>query len=166
MRDYPKHNLRPEGLIVHGHALSVQGNFQEAEAAYHDAVTSAYETQRPRHALEAQAGLAQVAFARDDLKLAMNFIEEILAHLETETPPMGHPLDGTMEPLRIYLTCYQVLKANQDPRASEILSEAYNLLQERVANISDDDLRYCFLNNLAANREIVSEYETSGLGER
>ena len=57
-----------------------------------------------------------------------------------------------------------MLKANDDPRAYAILEDAYNLLQARAANISDEELRYCFLNNVAVNREIVEEYEKSSLG--
>lgn len=34
----------------------------------------------------------------------------------------------------------------------------------RVANINDEVLQHCFLIDLAANREIVGEYEDSGLG--
>jgi exonuclease VII small subunit len=103
--------------------------------------------------------------ARQEFEAALNHIEKILSFMEDEKPALGHPLDGTMEPFRIYLTCYQVLKANQDPRAPTILAEAYNQLQKRAANISDDELRNCFLNNVAANREMVIEYEDSGLGE-
>ena len=45
-----------------------------------------------------------------------------------------HPaLEGTLEPLRIYLTCYRVLLANRDPRAGEILVGCPHLLQERAA---------------------------------
>jgi hypothetical protein len=44
------------------------------------------------------------------------------------------------------------------------LTDAYNLLQKRAANISDEELRGSYLNNVAANREIVREYEKSGLG--
>jgi hypothetical protein len=112
--------------------------------------------------MEALAGLAQVAMARDEPE---NYIEQILVYLETETPALGHPLDGTMEPFRIYLTCYQVLIANQDPRAPEILSDAYNLLQKRASNINDDELRDCFLHNVTANREIVSEFERGNIGK-
>ena len=162
IRNFPKHNLRPDGLIVHGHVLASLGKLQEAEIAYQNAVTSANETHRPRHAMEALAGLAQVAMARDGPE---NYIEQILVYLETETPALGHPLDGTMEPFRIYLTCYQVLIANQDPRAPEILSDAYNLLQKRASNINDDELRDCFLHNVTANREIVSEFERGNIGK-
>jgi len=80
-------------------------------------------------------------------------------YLENEIPSMGHPLDGTKEPFRILLTCYQVLKDNSEPRSEVILTDAYNLLQTRAANISDEELRHCFLTNVAANREIVEAYE-------
>jgi hypothetical protein len=72
--------------------------------------------------------------------------------------------DGTKEPFRILLTCYQVLKANDDQRADAILTDAYNLLQARAANINDVHLRGCFLNNVAVNREIVEAYEKDRLG--
>jgi len=94
-------------------------------------------------------------------------VNEILAYIDANTPPKGSSfcLDGTEEPFRILLTCYQVLKANDDPRANTILSDAYNLLQTRAANISDEHLRDCFLNNVAVNREILETYKTLGLDE-
>ncbi|MEA3439007.1 MAG: hypothetical protein U9R58_01875 [Chloroflexota bacterium] len=87
-------------------------------------------------------------------------MEEILTHLETAS------LDGTLEPYRIYLTCYQVLSANQDPRANEILANAYALLQERAENIADDSISRSFLENVAVNREIIKEYEKMSKLER
>ena len=63
------------------------------------------------------------------------------------------------EPLRVYLTCYRVLRANDTPRAGEVLAAAYHLLQERAATIEDADLRCSYLENVAAHREIVSLWE-------
>ena len=59
--------------------------------------------------------------------------------------------DGMKEPFCILLTCYQVLKAKDDPQADSILEDIYNLMQTRAANISDEYLRGCFLNNVAVN---------------
>jgi hypothetical protein len=70
-------------------------------------------------------------------------------------------LDGTDEPLRVYLTCYRVLSASQDPRAGEVLDAAYRLLQERATHIDDEDLRRSFLENVAAHREIVRLHSVS-----
>jgi hypothetical protein len=86
-------------------------------------------------------------------------VEQILSHLETGS------VDGTDEPLRIYLTCYRILKANADPRAEEVLAEAHNLLQERAAKITDKELRRSFLENVAAHRELVSELQAAGRDE-
>ena len=67
---------------------------------------------------------------------------------------------GSTMPLRIYLTCYQVLQANDDPRADRVLITAYDLLQERAAKIDDELLRRSYLENVAAHREIVEEMRT------
>ncbi|NIV37132.1 MAG: hypothetical protein GWN58_49190, partial [Anaerolineae bacterium] len=75
------------------------------------------------------AGLARVAQAQGDGPLAVGHIEEILHQLN------GDNLDGNDEPLRVYLTCYQVLRAYGDPRAERILDGAYGLLQQRAAKI-------------------------------
>jgi tetratricopeptide (TPR) repeat protein len=158
-----RYMIQWKGLISLGHSLTAHGELEEAEDVYRQVVSLGYETNKPRQAIEALAGLARVSMARGDTEQALNHVEEILTYLETETPSMGHPLDGTIEPVRIYLTCYQVLKANKDNRNHDILDKAHNLLQKRAANISDEELRHSFLHNVAANREVVSEFEKSSL---
>jgi hypothetical protein len=80
--------------------------------------------------------------------------EEILSILET------HPaLRGAEEPLRVYLTCYRVLRAVDDPRSGELLDAAYRLIQERARKIDDEELRRSYLENVASHREIVAEWE-------
>jgi hypothetical protein len=107
------------------------------------------------HALAAEslAALARISLAKDDLAQAQTQVDEVLVCLESDL------LDGTDEPFRVYLTCYHVLQANQDPRAQEILTTAHRLLQERAAKIDDDELGRSFLENVAAHREIVKEVE-------
>jgi hypothetical protein len=89
------------------------------------------------------------------LDLAVEQVDEILQHLESGT------LEGTEEPTRITLTCYQVLQARQDPRAREVLRDAYEQLQAQATKIEDEELRHSFLHNVAGNRGIVSEFETT-----
>jgi histidinol phosphatase-like enzyme len=124
----------------------------EAITAYQQAFTLRYELGQHNLAIESQAGLARVSLAQDDLTQAQTQVENILSYLEINT------LDGTEDPFRVYLTCYQVLKANQDPRAPAILDSAHGLLQERAAKIADQELRRSFLENVAAHREIVQEF--------
>lgn len=68
-------------------------------------------------------------------------------------------LYGLFDPMRVYLTCVHVLRANKDPRAAEILRSAHRMLQEWAAKIDDEELRRSFLENVPEHREIVEEWE-------
>jgi tetratricopeptide (TPR) repeat protein len=140
-------------LTHQGHGLAGLGQLAEASEAYHKALTIRRKAGADNRATEPLAGLAQVSLIQGNLQQAKDQVEEILNHLETGT------LDGTEEPFRIYLTCYRVLQADQDPRAETILAISYQQLQERAAKITDDETRVSFLKNVAAHREIVTEFE-------
>ncbi|MBN1811946.1 MAG: tetratricopeptide repeat protein [Anaerolineae bacterium] len=141
-------------FAVLGHALAGLGHLAEAAENYRQCLTMRREREQHHLAVEPLAGLARVALAQGDPAGAMAHVGEILDHMK------DHPaLAGTLEPLRIYLTCYRVLLANEDPRASEILDAAYHLLQERAARIEDDNLRYSYLENVAVHREIIALWE-------
>ncbi|MFN2132358.1 MAG: tetratricopeptide repeat protein, partial [Anaerolineae bacterium] len=104
--------------------------------------------------IEPRAGLARVALAQGDLAGALAHVEAILEYLA------DYPgLRCAYEPLRVYLICYQVLDANADARARNVLSTAYDMLQERVAHIADEEMRRSCLENVSYNREIVAEWE-------
>ena len=139
-------------LTYVGHALLGLGRLDEAAATYQQAFDLRRELGQPHLAIESLAGLARVSLAQDELAQAQAHIEEIMRYLETST------LDGTEEPCRIYQTCYRVLRANDDPRAGDVLHTAYHLLQERAAKISDREMRRSFLERIAAHREIRREF--------
>jgi hypothetical protein len=65
------------------------------------------------------------------------------------------------EPVLDYLTCYLVLQAAQDPRASSVLDQGYRLLQECAAHIEEEDQRRNFLHNVAANRDLLEVWQAS-----
>jgi tetratricopeptide (TPR) repeat protein len=146
-----------------GHAQLGLRQLPEAVEAYGQSLAVRRELAQSNQAMQALAGLAQVALEQDDQASAADLVEEILSHLRThaDSGRAGHAFDGTDEPLRIYLTCYQILKANDDPRAEEVLEEAHDLLEERAAEISDQELRRSFLENVSAHRELVSEWQAS-----
>jgi predicted ATPase len=149
-----------------GHALVGLGRLVEAADAYRQALGLRRELGQSNLAMEPLAGLARVSLAQGDLPQRQ--VEEILSHLENQTPSTalrlrsgqgsGHGLDGTDEPFWVYLTCYRVLCANQDPRAEAILGTAHSLLQEQAAKISDEELRRSFLENVATHREVMCEF--------
>jgi tetratricopeptide (TPR) repeat protein len=140
-------------LTALGHCLGALRQWQEARAAYQEALSLWREMGHPHEATEAQAGLAPVCLASGDPVRAMGHVEDILTYLESGT------LEGTEQPLLVYLTCCRVLQAVEDPRAGMSLKEGYQLLQEIAAKFTDAELRHSFLENVAAHRELAQEYE-------
>ena len=141
--------------ICLGNTLVGLERFDEAAETYHQALAWLRELHQLRYAIDALAGLARVCMAQGDLSQAQAHVEEILGYLQDHTLVDDWLLEGAM---RQYLTCYRVLQINDDPRAKEILEKGYHLLQEQAAKISDEGERRSFLENVAANREIVEEY--------
>jgi DNA-binding SARP family transcriptional activator/predicted ATPase len=144
-----------EGLALTclGHALMGLGRLAEAADAYWQAQAIQQELGQSNMAMEPLAGLARVALAEGNPAQALAYVEQILSHLVEH-----HTLDGAEEPFLVYLTCYRVLLAHQDPRAGDVLSAAYTLLQERAAKIEDKERRRSFLEQVPAHRQILEAW--------
>jgi predicted ATPase/class 3 adenylate cyclase/DNA-binding SARP family transcriptional activator len=142
-------------LMSLGHALADLGHLNEAADVYRQAMEVLQKTSTQPHLItEPWAALGRLSLAQGDPVQAQAYVEEILSYLETYPE-----LCGTDEPFRVYLTCYRVLRANDDPRTRQILDAAYRLLQERANNIDDEELCRSFLENVPAHREIVEAWE-------
>jgi adenylate cyclase len=143
-------------LTTLGHAQVGLGKIDEAMAAYQQALGLRRVFGQMRMAIEALAGLARVALAQGQPQQAQAHVAEILKHL----PDRG--LEGTFEPFRIYLTCYQVLQANRDPRAQDILQQAHRHLLRRAAQIEAQPLRRQFLEEVKVNRALMDAWDEKG----
>ncbi len=139
-----------------GHILLELERPTEAVAAYQEALELRQALGQPHLAIEPLTGLAQVSLMQKNLAQAQAQVEEILRRIEISQPTS---LD---EPGQVYLTCYRGLNANNDSRAKDVLSTAYYFLQKQAAQISDEELRRSFLENVAAHREIVREWANTG----
>ena len=104
----------------------------------------------PHLALEPTAGLALLSLAQGDAWGAIGEVEKVLAHLSA-----GGRLDGTEEPFRIRLACYQVLSRVGDKRAGEVLSAAHAELQAHAQRIVDQNARYRFLHDMPHHHAIT-----------
>jgi predicted ATPase/class 3 adenylate cyclase len=136
-------------LTVLGHAELDQGHPTAATEAYQAALSIRRDLGQPTKAAEPLAGLARVALAAGDSESALAHVTDILAHLANST------LEGADEPLRVYLTCYEVLYAAGDARAAAILDAAHALLHERAARIPDRATRRAFLENVPYHRQLA-----------
>jgi class 3 adenylate cyclase/tetratricopeptide (TPR) repeat protein len=148
------------GLTCLGHAFISLGELEEADTAFGKASSKARKWRKPLMDYESTAGSARLLLAKGDLKKALQKLEKLLAHIKANPPAPGKscPLDGTLEPMRIYQTCYQVLKANGDSRAEMLLIQAHDVMQTRAATIPDEKLRHSYENNVPSNQEIKVEY--------
>lgn len=138
-----------------GHAQAEIGELEEAERAYRQALQLGQDLGQPHRVVEAQAGLARVYLAQGNRSRALSQIGEILDHLE------DRPIEGAQDRFSIYLTCYRVLQANQDPRARTVLATAHKLLQEQAERIDDAAIRRTFLEEVTEHREIGQAFASA-----
>jgi tetratricopeptide (TPR) repeat protein len=111
-------------LIVLGHAFTELEMPAQAARAYEQALHLQRDLGQPNLAAESLAGLARVRFAQGDASQAQACVDEILTQLRNDG------LQGANEPIRVYLTCYQILQANGDPRAAEVLTAASSIFDQ------------------------------------
>ena len=110
----------------------------------------------PHLAIEAMAALAAAALARGDHAAAMVEVQAIL-----NRQAGGADLDGTDEPMRIRLQCWQVLNAVADARAPELLAAAWRELSTRAGRIDDAKRRHDFLQAVPFHREIAAAWHAA-----
>jgi predicted ATPase/class 3 adenylate cyclase len=142
-------NAEAWALTYAGHAWLDGGERASAEEAYQQAIRIRQELNQPVLCTEPRAGLLRLALAQQNHERLAAGLTEILPILES------HPsLDGTDEPLRVYLYCCQALLALGDARAAALLAQAQELLKQRAANIADAAARQRFLEQVPWNREL------------
>ncbi len=99
---------------------------------------------------EPRAGLAQIALAQGDLSSALAQVEAILPVLAKQ------PHAGYNNPFFIYLTCYRVLAAHHDGRATSLLRQGYNLLQQDAATLDDESCQRFLA--VALHHDLIAAY--------
>jgi predicted ATPase/class 3 adenylate cyclase len=137
-----------------GHAYLLTNEFEKAEQAYHESILVRKELEQPGLAMEPMAGLIQVALNTNDLKSALQYTEDILAHLAG-----GGTLEGTEEPLRIYLACYTAFERSNDPRSRDVLQTAVHLLNAQVSKFPDESARRMYVENVPWRLSIQNAWE-------
>ena len=143
---------RGEGLALTslGHALAGLDCLADAADTYRQAADVQRALGLPHLAMEPLAALAYVEWRRGNARQAQAAVADVLAYLDA-----GGSLDGTEEPLRVYLACYRVLQASGHRRAREILAAGYERLQAQAALIGDVTAHQLFLNGVPSHGEIL-----------
>jgi tetratricopeptide (TPR) repeat protein len=148
-----------DAWLVLGRAQEGLGHLMQAAMAYQDALALYEELGRTHMTPEPRAGLARLALANGNLSEALAQVEGILSVLAQ------YPRAGLDKPLPIYLTCYRVLEANQDPRAASVLKAASALLDESASHFTEEFQRQAFLNNVPSHRELMQAHDRLDVGK-
>jgi adenylate cyclase len=131
-----------------GQVLLASGELAEADAAYRRALALRQELGQSHLVPGCRAGLARVALARGDTGEALTHVRAVQAQLE------AGPLPGAAATLQVYLDCYRVLAALEDPQAEAYRAAAQGLLQEQAGRIPDEETRRAFLEGSADLEEL------------
>lgn len=151
-RDLKDPDLQASLLSTRGHAHAALGQVQEAHACYKESVSIYHQIGRATMPPEPIAGLARLALARDSVVEAMHLIADVVQHFDK-----GGTVEGTEDPLWIYLTCHQVLAAAASPRAVDFLRQAHELLMNRAAPLAAAE-RDSFLNQVPSHRAVMQAW--------
>ncbi|MBE0695639.1 MAG: tetratricopeptide repeat protein, partial [Anaerolineaceae bacterium] len=141
-------------LTYLGHCLLASESLDEAAQAYQAALDIRTALEQAVLAAEPSAGLARAALQRGQAAAAQKFIQSVLQQIEANPA-----LAGTDDPLRVYLTCYLVLRQAGDLRAWNLLKTAHSSLQARAASLADPSIRHGFLEKIVHHREILQAWE-------
>ncbi|HEY5982381.1 MAG TPA: tetratricopeptide repeat protein [Anaerolineales bacterium] len=150
-RSYDDRSAQAWALTYLGHGLLESGLLEPARAAYEEALKIRRELDQATLATEPAAGLARIALSGDDPASAEQHVNSILTQLDQDGS-----LEGTDQPLRVYLSCYLVLLGIGHPRCTGILNIAHDMLKTRANGISDPLVRQVFLEEISYNREIMA----------
>ncbi|MBN1659927.1 MAG: tetratricopeptide repeat protein [Anaerolineae bacterium] len=150
---------RNEGLALTslGHALAGLAQPTEAANAFRQAMAVYRDLDLAHLRMEPLAALAALEWEQGKTAQARAAAAEVLAFLDG-----GGSLDGTEEPLRVYLACYQVLRAGSRQRARKVLDVAFAHLQDQAGRINDEVARRSFLESLPYHQAIVQAVAAEG----
>ncbi len=110
---------------------------------------------REMMAIESLAGRARVARATGDARQALAHVDTVLGYLDG-----GGTVDGTEDPLQIYLTCYHALADEGIPRASEILATGRALLMQQLETL-DPSERAGLLERVPSHRGLLAAFDAT-----
>jgi len=120
-----------------GYALLARGDLAQAQQTFQQAYMSWHAAGRLKQANWAIVGMAAACLQQGSRTEAATLIEPIVPGLLTQVP-QGE------EVYEMYLACYAILTATDDPRACTLLTTAYTTLQQNASKLLDHHLLHCF----------------------
>ena len=141
-------------LTVGGDVHASLGASAKAKACYQKAIEIYMAQNYPLAALDPQAGLAQLSLVEGDALQAKEYLSDAIRRLDA-----GWRTGIAVDPLRIMLTCHQVLTTLGDPRRQDFLTMAHKSMKARAELLEGVD-RDAFLSNVPTNRAIGEAWQS------
>jgi class 3 adenylate cyclase/tetratricopeptide (TPR) repeat protein len=139
-----------------GHTMIGLGNPQEAEKAFQEALEIRHDWGRSYLVIDPMAGLAQIALVQGDLTRASGYVEDILDNRDTV---LKTEIFDDLITNRIDLTCYEILEANNDPRARDLLNTIHDKLVNQAAKLPLEN-REGFIENIPWHQQVIELWNT------
>ncbi|MEM7537174.1 MAG: NB-ARC domain-containing protein [Chloroflexota bacterium] len=147
--------LQAEVSMYTAYTLNLLGDTQGSMVAYQQALDFYADSERDYTEIEIMAALAHVLCEANQQAVAISYIEDVLVYLKKNSKK----IDIFLKPTEVYLNCYHVLQACEDPRATDILNQGYELLQTYVDKITNMAWAASFQENIAAHKEIAQLWQ-------
>ena len=141
---------------VRGEALYDLERYVEAAGSFRQALGIRQDLGETKEAIESLAALGRTSLDLGDLEQAVECVEAVLAYIEEHGP------EGFGRPVAIFLGCWQVLEAAQDPRAAQIMRRGCDVLQEVASKIEDEAARQSYLERVPENQALVKACSRAG----
>lgn len=147
--------------FVYAQILGAQGRWGEAALIYQRVLLQkgGNTGMALTRCLPELAELARLALRQGDLRQALAYGEEIGEILSQQPHFSMH--DVYFNLYAIYVAWYEAFQAAGDPRAQAILEASYQKLTTYATGIVDGELRSAYLENVAANRELIAAWRTA-----
>ncbi|MBN1178896.1 MAG: tetratricopeptide repeat protein [Anaerolineae bacterium] len=152
-QDIEHEGCERDALFFLGNVLVGLKRMQEAEAAYRKAIALWQRGNPDLKPVEPLSGLIRVALAEGRIAEALVIADEVLIELASRPG-----LEGTYQPLDVYLAVYDALRESRDRRAEGLLGRAYALLKERSTWIADERLHRLFLEQVPVHQIVVQAW--------
>lgn len=134
-------------LTYLGHIQRALGQKSEAGETYRQARALRLELDEPHLALDAAAGLANLALDDGDLSTARQWVDTIL-----EFQVQRGSLDAAEDPAAIYRVCFRVLAQSDAPEdqamAEQLMESSRRFVLERAEKIRDPRRRETYLDHM------------------
>jgi class 3 adenylate cyclase/predicted ATPase len=136
-------------FTYYGWVFTEQGEFQKAKKYFEDALHIEKQLQQEAAAIEDTAHLANIAFNSHNLVEAEIYAQQVINFISSQG------VQGTEHPVKIYVICYDILKAvKKEDAADKLLELGSKYLTKQLEQITDGTLRQHY-RKISENQQLL-----------